>query len=102
MPVSVAGGQDVSRQLIAYRATSGRGLLPSACRHAHLRTFSMIGTAHDQRDSDQPGEGEKADQQSGPPPAQPRESTAAVPTRLVLARAPLTRKNPLMRRHLLA
>jgi hypothetical protein len=50
-----------------------------------MRAFPMIGMAIDHRDSDQPGECEKAHHQRGPPPAQAPESTAHVPSRFIWA-----------------
>jgi hypothetical protein len=45
----------------------------------------MIGMAIDHRDSDQPGEREKAHYQRGPPPAQAPESASHGPSRFILA-----------------
>jgi hypothetical protein len=52
-----------------------------------MRAFIMIGmaVAIDHRDSDQPGECEKAHHQRCPPPAQAPESTAQVSSRFIWA-----------------
>jgi hypothetical protein len=59
--------------------------MADACRYAYMRAFLMIDMAIDHRDSEQPGECEKAHHQHGPPPAQAPESTAHVPSRFIWA-----------------